>query len=217
MIPRNNSENQGLDYAYMTPILIEGKRPQKLTKRIPNVAAMAMQPPLTPSDSRSDRFSTFTRRRMTMNAPKNVIQIHLDGVWAGSGKVDDDGEITECGAVLGPDQDQSDEVYEAISDLIADGAEAGQVRRPEGLYTFDVLRDDFKATADEQREQDAYRHAKAHQGYEGTWEDWQAIDDDERGEYEQGAEGDRDSLMLANGPHQLDPEPFRGLRSARRI
>jgi hypothetical protein len=78
-----------------------------------------------------------------MNATKSVIQIWLNGVWAGTGQVDEDGEITQCGAVLGPDQDASDEMYELISDAIAGGAEAGEVKRPEGVYSFDITRDEF--------------------------------------------------------------------------
>lgn len=41
----------------------------------------------------------------------------------------------------------------------------------------------------EAQDQAAYRWAKNEQGYTGTYAEWQAMGDDERNEYEQGAAG----------------------------
>ena len=62
--------------------------------------------------------------------------------WAGDGRIVD-GCIADCAAVLGPDQDASDETYEAIEDAItAEPQDAGRytgegsVTRPDGEYTW---------------------------------------------------------------------------------
>jgi len=41
----------------------------------------------------------------------------------------------------------------------------------------------------EAQDQAAYRWAKNEQGYTGSYAEWQAMSDDERNEYEQGAAG----------------------------
>ena len=71
------------------------------------------------------------------------ITIYRDGVWAGVGRIDSDGEIVDCPAVLGPDQDASDETYEAIQDAIdhePQDAErytgSGEITRPDGVYSW---------------------------------------------------------------------------------
>lgn len=45
---------------------------------------------------------------------KILVTIYRDDVWAGQGRWTDDCEIVDCPAVLGPDQDASDECYEAL-------------------------------------------------------------------------------------------------------
>jgi hypothetical protein len=45
--------------------------------------------------------------------------IDKDGVWAGDGVWTEDCEIVGCAAVLGPDQDTSDECYEALCEALA--------------------------------------------------------------------------------------------------
>ena len=101
-----------------------------------------------------------------MNTTKNVIQIHLDGVWAGSGKVDDDGEThgMRRGARSRPGT-ASDEVYEAISDLTRrrrrkpdkSGDQKGSIPSMSRGTTS-------RRRPAEQREQEmAYLYAKAHQ------------------------------------------------------
>lgn len=45
------------------------------------------------------------------------INIYCDNVWSGEGRLVD-GEIIDCPAVLGADQDESDAVYELIQDAI---------------------------------------------------------------------------------------------------
>lgn len=64
------------------------------------------------------------------------ISIYRDGVWAGAGRIDADGEI-ECEALLGASQDDSDETYEAMADAIADEpVPYGSVTRPDGEYSW---------------------------------------------------------------------------------
>lgn len=69
--------------------------------------------------------------------------IDRDGVWAGTGKWDPDYySIDGCSAVLGVDQDASDETYELLCDAIASLPQDGDmwrgpaiVVRPDGTYT----------------------------------------------------------------------------------
>ena len=72
-----------------------------------------------------------------------TITIFRDNVWAGSGRIDRDGFIVDCPAVLGPDQDASDETYEAIGDAIVHEPQdadrytgTGSVERPDGVYSW---------------------------------------------------------------------------------
>lgn len=65
---------------------------------------------------------------------KTKIAIYRDGVWAGEWWLGQDGEIRDCAAVLGPNQDASDETYEAIQDMIEEGNSA--VERPDGVYSW---------------------------------------------------------------------------------
>ncbi len=62
------------------------------------------------------------------------IIIYRDDVWAGEGWLDEDGEIVNCSAVLGPTQDDSDDCYEAICDAIDDGS----IERPDGTYSWAI-------------------------------------------------------------------------------
>ena len=63
------------------------------------------------------------------------ISIYRDNVWAGDGRIVD-GSIVDCAAVLGPDQDSSDENYEAIEDAISDGQT--EITRPDGTYSWSL-------------------------------------------------------------------------------
>jgi hypothetical protein len=79
---------------------------------------------------------------MTKKATEQTIQIFRDDVWAGTGLIHEDCEI-ECSAVLGPDQDSSDETYEAIMDAIDHEPQdadrytgTGSVERPDGTYSW---------------------------------------------------------------------------------
>lgn len=72
------------------------------------------------------------------------ITISRDGVYAGEGTIDHTGEIV-CPAVLGPDQDASDETYEAIMDAIDSEPQdagrytgTGEVVRPDGVYSWTI-------------------------------------------------------------------------------
>lgn len=70
------------------------------------------------------------------NSNLRKISISCDGVWAGSGWLTEDGKVIDCPAVLGEDQDASDETYEAIDDAIEEGEE--EVVRPDGTYTWTI-------------------------------------------------------------------------------
>lgn len=92
----------------------------------------------------------------------NRIRIYRDGIWAGDGHLNSDGEIVDCPAVLGPDQNASDETYEAIQDAIAeddDGGWKGSVQRPDAVYSWDVI-DDTLYTIQMQDENGVERHAE---------------------------------------------------------
>jgi len=75
---------------------------------------------------------------------RTKITIYHDGVWSGEGMIDSDGEII-CASMLGPNQDASDETYEAIQDAIdAEPQDAGRytgsgdVERPDGTYHWQI-------------------------------------------------------------------------------
>lgn len=55
-----------------------------------------------------------------------VIQIAVDGVWAGNGKLID-GIISDCGAQFGANQAESEGVYELIEDAIESGDDSLRV------------------------------------------------------------------------------------------
>lgn len=72
------------------------------------------------------------------------ISIFRDGVWSGDGTIDRDGEI-ECSAVLGDDQDASDETYQMIMDALDEEPQdsgrytgEGSIERPDGNYSWVV-------------------------------------------------------------------------------
>ncbi len=68
------------------------------------------------------------------------ISISRDGVWAGDGRIDGDGEIVDCPAVLGADPDASDAAYEAIQEAIESGED--EVTRPDGTYTWTITEEE---------------------------------------------------------------------------
>ena len=75
-----------------------------------------------------------------------MVTISRDGTWAGNGIWTDDCEIVDCPAVLGDDQDASDETYEAICDALASLPQDDEhwrgpvtVERPDGTYTAELL------------------------------------------------------------------------------
>jgi hypothetical protein len=80
------------------------------------------------------RIARWARNRAERS--KRAIQIYRDGVWAGTGAIDEDNVISDCGAVLGNNQDESDATYDAITDAIDNDEES--VKRPDGLYTWEI-------------------------------------------------------------------------------
>jgi hypothetical protein len=79
-----------------------------------------------------------------MMTTKTTIMIYRDDVYAGEGYIDSTGEIV-CSAVLGPDQDASDETYEAIMDEIDSEPQdaerytgTGSIERPDGVYSWSI-------------------------------------------------------------------------------
>jgi len=74
------------------------------------------------------------------------VAISRDGVWAGDGRWTDDCEIVDCAAILGEDQDASDQTYEMLCDELAslpqiDGHWRGpvSVQRPDGIYSAELI------------------------------------------------------------------------------
>ena len=88
---------------------------------------------------RGDAISTWPTEAEAVKVAEDLagqpISISRDGVWAGDGVLRD-GSIEDCPAVLGTDQDASDETYEAIADAIEDGDD--RVTRPDGVYTWTI-------------------------------------------------------------------------------
>jgi len=78
-----------------------------------------------------------------MNKRKKItVSIDRDGVWAGTGRWTEDCEIVDCAAVLGADQDESDDTYEALCYALSGLPQLEEhwrgpvsVDRPDGLYT----------------------------------------------------------------------------------
>lgn len=73
------------------------------------------------------------------------VTICRDGIWAGEGRWTDDCEIVDCPAVLGPDQDASDDTYEAICQELSSLPQDEDhwrgpvsVERPDGTYTAEL-------------------------------------------------------------------------------
>lgn len=75
-----------------------------------------------------------------------TVTIDRDGVWAGDGRWTDDGCIEDCAAVLGPDQDASDETYQALCDALMNLSQDEahwrgpvSVTRADGTYTATLI------------------------------------------------------------------------------
>lgn len=71
-----------------------------------------------------------------------IITIYKDGVWAGRGVWTDDCEIIDCQAVLGEDQDASDDTYELLADALSQLPQDEEhwrgpvtIERPDGEYS----------------------------------------------------------------------------------
>ena len=65
---------------------------------------------------------------------QKTITIYRDDVWSGSGTLDTDGQIVDCAAVLGDDQDESEQTYQAIEDAIEEKNDS--VQTVNGTYTW---------------------------------------------------------------------------------
>jgi hypothetical protein len=74
---------------------------------------------------------------------KITVTIDKDGVWAGDGVWTNDCRIEDCPAVLGWDQDSSDNTYEALADALAEHPWGGPVRitKSDGVYTAALVDD----------------------------------------------------------------------------
>lgn len=91
------------------------------------------------------------------------ITIYRNNVWAGDGSINNDCEIVDCQAVLGPDQDASDETYDLIQDAIEedyDGGWEGSLQRPDGVYSWEIVDDTPRWTIQMQDENGVERHAQ---------------------------------------------------------
>jgi len=72
--------------------------------------------------------------------------ISRDGVWVGDGVWTDDYCIVDCPAVLGEDQDASDETYEALCHAFSRLPQDEEywrgpvsIERPDGIYTAELV------------------------------------------------------------------------------
>ena len=65
-----------------------------------------------------------------------TISIFRDDVWAGDGHLSADGVISGCSAVLGSDQDASDETYDRIEGAVE--SRHAEIARPDGVYTWTI-------------------------------------------------------------------------------
>jgi len=70
-----------------------------------------------------------------MNTSYTVIEIAVDNVWAGSGKLRG-GEIVDCGAKFCDDNRQSDSVYASIEDAIDSGKDSVTFRGHKITWTI---------------------------------------------------------------------------------
>lgn len=80
---------------------------------------------------------------MTTTTKATKISIYRDGAWVGDGRLDKDRCIVDCSAILGADQDASDDTIEAIMDAMdAEPQDAdrytgtGSIERPDGTYSW---------------------------------------------------------------------------------
>jgi hypothetical protein len=62
----------------------------------------------------------FANHLLDDNGNFTAIEISLDGVWAGSGKLID-GRIEDCGAQFCDDSEESENVYELIEEAVVEG------------------------------------------------------------------------------------------------
>jgi hypothetical protein len=74
------------------------------------------------------------------------VVISLDRVWVGEGTWNDDCTISNCQALLGRNQDESDEAYEELAHELSELPQCknmwkGPVRieRPEGTYFAELI------------------------------------------------------------------------------
>jgi hypothetical protein len=74
------------------------------------------------------------------------VVISRNGVWSGDGRWTDDCEIVDCAAMLGTDQDASDETYELLCDELASLPQTEDrwrcpvyVERPDGTYMAELV------------------------------------------------------------------------------
>jgi hypothetical protein len=78
--------------------------------------------------------------RMAKNLNGSIIEIYVDDVWGGSGKLrgspEDGVQIVDCGAQFCDDQDKSEKVYEEIEDCIETGVESFDFEGKEIKWTI---------------------------------------------------------------------------------
>lgn len=79
---------------------------------------------------------------------KVKIVISLDGVWVGEGTWTEDCEIINCQALLGRNQEQSDEAYEELAQELSELPQCDDkwkgpvsIERPEGTYCAELIKE----------------------------------------------------------------------------
>lgn len=100
-----------------------------------------------------DSFSTikqnpagrFPEKENIMSRTSYGISISRNGIWAGDGIYDHTdtpdvvaGNIRDCSAVLGGDQETAEKIYEAIEDAITEGDQPmdGEIKWGEDTYSW---------------------------------------------------------------------------------
>ncbi len=127
-----------------------------------------------------------------------MISISRDGVWAGNGAVVD-GIIQDCAAILGANQDASEETYEAIEQQIADDKTDGSVSRPDGTYSWRIEESDPLVCGKRvQIDRSGVGHAWRNQDADDIWAD---VREEIAAEILDGGNEECDDYVATNGMH----------------
>jgi hypothetical protein len=77
--------------------------------------------------------------KMTETKTRRTISICADGIWVGSGWLNEMGHVEGCGAVLGGDPDTSETHYEAIDDALDEGQDTVAIDGIRYTWTLGII------------------------------------------------------------------------------